>query len=191
VNNRVEICGSIASGKTTLCQCMAKNSLPLFEEFHKNPFFEDFYADPTAYSFETEITFLLQHYHLIKKQKFTSLIACDYSLLLDMAYADVNLAGDRSKIFFEIVEELQKEIGLPKNIIHLVCPEEVLLKRIIKRSRKAETSITIDYLRSLHKAISLRVKEFSCQISTLIIDSHAIDFRSDIHGIQELQALIS
>lgn len=188
---RIEICGNIASGKTTLCQGMApKGFYPLYEDFQKNPFFKDFYEDPVLYSFETEITFLLQHYHLIKKQKTSSLLACDYSLLLDMAYADVNLAGDRLKIFFEIVAELQKELGLPEQIIHLVCPEHVLLQRIIARSRDPETSITIDYLSSLHKAISLRVKDFSSQAPVITIDSHAINFTSGIDGIQELESII-
>ena len=31
-----------------------------------NPFWEAFYTDPSAYTFETEITFLLQHYHFAK-----------------------------------------------------------------------------------------------------------------------------
>jgi deoxyadenosine/deoxycytidine kinase len=190
MKNRIEICGNIASGKTTLCQGMAKKGyLPIFEDFQINPFFKDFYTDPVAYSFETEVTFLLQHYNLIKKQKGEALLASDYSLLLDMAYADVNLAGNRLKIFFEIVTELQKELGLPSKIIHLVCPEEVLLKRIIRRSREAETSITIEYLNSLSKAISLRVKDFPSQVPVLTIDSHAIDFTRGIEDIQELEPI--
>jgi len=112
--NRLEILGNIASGKTTLCQGLHnEGKIAVFEDFQKNPFFKDFYDDPIAYSFETEITFLLQHYHSIKKQKETASLACDYSLLLDVAYADVNLAGDRHKLFLEIVKELQKEIGSP------------------------------------------------------------------------------
>jgi len=186
MKNRIEICGNIASGKTTLCNGMSqKVYLPIYEEFHKNPFFEDFYEDPVAYSFETEVTFLFQHYNLIKKQETESVLVTDYSLLLDMAYADVNLSGNRLKIFFEIVEELQKEIGLPTKIIHIVCPEEVLLKRIIRRSRDAETSITIDYLESISNAISLRVKDFAKQLPVITIDSNAVNFTSGIDGIME------
>jgi len=188
--SRMEICGNIASGKTTLCQgVIRKGYIPIFEDFQKNPFFKDFYDDPVAYSFETEITFLLQHYHAIKKQKNNVLLACDYSLFLDVAYADINLAGDRYKIFIEIVEELQKEIGLPSKLIYLVCPEEILLQRIIARSREAETSITIDYLKSLCKAISLRIKEISNQVPVTTIDSNAIDFRTGIERIKKLEAI--
>lgn len=182
--SRIEICGNIASGKTTLCQVLSKKKfLPIFEDFQTNPFFEDFYNDPIAYSFETEITFLLQHYHQIKKNKSNPPILCDYSLLLDMAYADVNLSGNRLKVFFDIVEELQREIGLPERIIHLVCPEEVLLQRIIDRNREVETSITIEYLKALSNAISARVKNFSSQSLITTIDSHAINFTSGFDGI--------
>ncbi len=182
----IAISGNIASGKTTLCKGMAKYGYrSIFEDFDKNPFFNDFYDDPEAYSFETEITFLLQHYHLIKKQKNNSLLVCDYSLLLDLAYADVNLSGQRLKIFIDIVEELHKEIDLPKKIIYLICPEEVLLQRIIDRSREAESAISLDYLTSLSKAISKRIREFSHKVPVTTIDSHAIDFRSGIEKIKE------
>ena len=187
---QLEICGNIASGKTTLCQGFStKGYIPILEDFQKNPFFRDFYDDPIEYSFETEITFLLQHYHSIKKQKDTALLVCDYSLLLDVAYADVNLVGDRHKIFLEIVKELQKEIGLPSQLIYLVCPEEILLQRIIARARDAETAITIDYLKSLSRALSLRVDEISCKIPVTTIDSNALDFRAGIEGIKELEAV--
>ena len=57
--NRVEICGNIASGKTTLCQgLIGKGKNAVFEDFQKNPFFKDFYDDPVAYSFETETSFI-------------------------------------------------------------------------------------------------------------------------------------
>lgn len=192
MKNRIEICGNIASGKTTLCQALSKkNYLLLFEDFQSNPFFEDFYKDPATYSFETELTFLLQHYNLIKKQKKESTIACDYSLLLDMAYADVNLTGNRLTIFFEIVAELQQEIGLPSQIVHLVCPEEILLKRIIKRSREAESTIPLDYLTSISKAIFFRIQEISSKVPVLTIDSNAIDFTTGIDGIAELTPLVS
>ncbi|MGD0401406.1 MAG: deoxynucleoside kinase [Syntrophobacteraceae bacterium] len=190
--NRIEICGNIASGKTTLCRgLISKEFQPIFEDFQKNPFFEEFYKDPPAFSFETEVTFLLQHYHSIKIQKNNAQLVCDYSLLLDLAYADVNLAGDRHKIFCEMVAELQNEIGFPSQIINLMCPEEVLLQRIRARNREEETSITFDYLRALSKAISLRIKGILSQISVITIDSNAIDFTPGIEGIQELEPIKS
>lgn len=187
---RIEICGNIASGKTTLCGGMTQKGYhPIYEDFQKNPFFMDFYENPIVYSFETEVTFLLQHYHLIKKNRTNSPLVCDYSLLLDVAYAEVNLAGDRLKIFLEIVDEIETEIGFPTQIVNLVCPEDVLLKRIIKRSRDAEVSITIEYLHALSKAISQRINCLSNQVSVITVDSNAINFTSGIKGIQEFESI--
>ncbi|MGC8494754.1 MAG: deoxynucleoside kinase [Syntrophobacteraceae bacterium] len=191
MTNRFEICGNISSGKTTLCSGFAKKSCrPIFEDFLINPFLEKFYENPVQFAFETELTFLLHHYNSIKIQKAYALIVCDYSLFLDLAYADVNLTGNRHRIFSEIVSELQNEIGYPSRIIHLVCPEEVLLQRISARSRDVETSIKIDYLRALSRAISLRMRETSKKISVITINSHTVDFRGGINGIRELSSIM-
>ncbi|MHC1744965.1 MAG: deoxynucleoside kinase [Syntrophobacteraceae bacterium] len=186
--SRIEICGNIASGKTTLCRGLfVKGCHSVLEAFVENPFYESFYKDPALFSFETEITFLLQHYHSVKVQKGSAFFVCDYSLLLDLAYADVNLEGNRHRIFCEIAAELQNEIGFPSRVIYLVCPEEILLHRIITRSREPETSITLDYLKALSRAISLRIEGIWSQIHVITIDSHAIDFRPGIDGIRELE----
>ena len=64
---RIEICGGIASGKTTLANLLARSNIdPILEDFQTNLFWRAFYADPAGTAFETEITFLLQHYHQIK-----------------------------------------------------------------------------------------------------------------------------
>lgn len=187
---RLEILGNIASGKTTLCKNMGKKGyLSIFENFQDNPFFENFYKDPQAYSFETELTFLLQHYHSIKIPIKKKMIACDYSLFLDMAYADVNLTGNRHKLFTEIVEELLIEIGHPLQIIHLTCPEEILLQRIAARNRDVEKSISVEYLKALSKAISSRLKKIPDQIKVIPINSNSINFVSGIEGIKEFESI--
>lgn len=64
---RVEFCGGIASGKTTLTKLLQiENLTSVFEDFGKNPFYRAFYHDPVGTAFETELTFLSQHYHLEK-----------------------------------------------------------------------------------------------------------------------------
>lgn len=188
---RIEICGNIASGKTTLAtQLQTNDSVIIFEDFQNNPFYDSFYRNPLAYSFETELTFLLQHYHDIKEQRQSpSNIICDYSLLLDMAYADVNLTGNKHSIFFEVIEEVLNEIGQPESIIYLKCSENVLLNRIRERSREAEVMITIDYLKELSKAIHERIELILPVTRVLTIDSDQIDFRTSIEGIPELRSL--
>jgi deoxyadenosine/deoxycytidine kinase len=62
---RIEITGIIAAGKTTLARALADAGFAygVFESFANNPFYDAFYRNPYRCSFETEVTFLLQHYH--------------------------------------------------------------------------------------------------------------------------------
>lgn len=186
---RLEICGNIASGKTTLCQNLQKKLPTTFEEFKRNPFYEAFYHNPVAHAFETEVTFLLQHYHSIKTHPTNDLLACDFSLLQDLAYADVNLTGNRYHIFLELFREIQQELGHPRSIIYLTCPEDILLERIIDRNREAETSITIDYLKSLAGALAARVRSASSQVNVISIKSDLVDFRRNVDDIPELASI--
>lgn len=67
-NIYIEVCGGIASGKTTFASLMKNIGLnPVFEDFKKSPFWEAFYRNPGKYIFETEVSFILSHYHQIKK----------------------------------------------------------------------------------------------------------------------------
>ena len=64
---RIEICGGLASGKTTLAELMSQVSpKPVLENFKKVPSWQAFYTNPGKYIFETEITFTLLHYHQVK-----------------------------------------------------------------------------------------------------------------------------
>jgi deoxyadenosine/deoxycytidine kinase len=187
---RIEICGNIASGKTTLAKGLATCGLtPVEEKYLTNPFIHSFYSDPKKYSFETEITFLLQHYHAIKTSSQSKPLVCDYSLTLDKAYADVTLPPPRRKLFFSIAQELESEIGPPSRIIYLKCPEEVLLNRIQKRNRSFESSIDISYLQALSKAIDVRMKGMANMVDVLEINSHEINFVTNIGHIVALVSI--
>lgn len=178
---RIEICGCIAAGKTTLCQALAqKNLLPIFENFQENPFLKAFYQDPIQFAFETEITFLLQHYHAIKKQALRDNCVFDFSLLQDMAYADINLVGERKKFFAALVENLIQEISYPNLLIYLTCPPEIALKRIKQRNRDSETTISISYLEDLGAALEQRINAVKQTSSILRIDSTKFDFRQHL-----------
>lgn len=180
-NNYIGVCGNIASGKSTLASILKnKNTNVVFEDFEKNVFLEAFYNDPTKYSFETELTFLLQHYFFIKQslKKYQTNIF-DFSILLDRAYADVTLSPARKKLFHLLADELECEIGLPSKIIFLYCSEESLINRIKKRKREFEKSITIEYLTALNKSIEIQMSLISAKIDVIKIDSDLIDFSSN------------
>jgi deoxyadenosine/deoxycytidine kinase len=187
---RFEILGGIASGKTTLCENLAKiRCQPIFEVFASNPFLNAFYTDPIKFSFETEITFLLQHYHSIKTAVDTPPLVCDFSIILDKAYADVTLTRRQREVFLTVAREVEQELGFPRKVIHLHCPEDVLLARIAKRNRDFEKSITAEYLTQLNQAIQARVDEASSHCDVIAVDSHAINFVHDLDAIPHIAAL--
>jgi deoxyadenosine/deoxycytidine kinase len=154
INHFIEICGCIASGKTALSKNFGYYGYTLvYENFHKNPFLKKFYQNSILVAFETELTFLLQHYNSIKLSLKKSNCACDFSLVQDLAYADLNLTGSNHKLFCDIEHELRYEIGFPAMLIHLICPANILFKRIHDRNRAVEQNITLDYLLALNEAI--------------------------------------
>jgi deoxyguanosine kinase len=180
-HRRIEICGGIASGKTTLCNLLAsKGVYSEFERFTENPFWKLFYQDPNVHAFETEVTFLLQHYSQIKMSiPALSTVAFDYSLLQDEAYARVTLDSGRLKAFEAVYQHVMKELPHPVLVIHLKCPPEEELRRIQSRARTEENTIQLAYLDTLNKTIAHAVDEIRVRLRILEIDSAALDFAHD------------
>ncbi|TSA16215.1 MAG: hypothetical protein D4R74_04990 [Betaproteobacteria bacterium] len=136
--------------------------------------------NPSANAFETEITFLLQHFHKIKmamRRQMT--FGCDFSPTLDVAYADVTLKGRQQRVFQAVYQETRKTIGSPDFLIHLKCNPVEELRRIRRRRRTAERSITTDYLTALNAALARRLTRQSAHTEIIEIDSGRIDFAHD------------
>lgn len=179
--NYLEICGGIATGKTTLCQRLSERGIhAVFENFQTNPFWKDFYNDPRMYAFETELSFHLQHYSSIKSNLKYKNFACDFSLVQDMAYADINLTHRRHELFCDVAKELRDEIGFPSVLIHVFCHERLQLERIQTRNREPENKISVEYLRLLNLALEKRVFEANKCCRVVCIDSSKNDFRVTI-----------
>lgn len=178
MTSRIEICGGIASGKTTLANLLERLDInSILESFQTNPFWRAFYADPVGTAFETEITFLLQHYHQIKVAKNSgNAIASDFSMYLDLAYAHVTLPHEKREIFLSVYREVEKELGIPALLIHLKCDPEIELLRIRKRGREIENSITIEYLQKINTQLEKILVEKAHPGKLLIINSGLLDF---------------
>ncbi|GKS70417.1 deoxyguanosine kinase [Nitrosomonas sp. PY1] len=179
--HRIEICGGIASGKTTLANLLGRSNInPILESFQTNPFWRAFYADPVGTAFETEITFLLQHYHQIKSaQNSKNLIASDFSLYLDLAYAYVTLPQNKREVFLSVYREVEKELGTPDLLIHLKCDPKIELQRIRERGRDVENAITIEYLQQINIQLEKILNEKAHLHKLLVIDSGLLDFAHD------------
>ena len=175
---RIEIAGGIASGKTSLARVLAHAGIrAIHEDFKRNPFYIAFYEDPAAYAFETEITFLLQHYHAQKRySKRWQSYCSDYSLILDAAYAAVTLTKDDERIFEAVRERAERALPRRSLLIHLQCDPAIELARIRRRNRKAEAAIDIRYLTRINDALATKIARTKKSESVLTIDSGVIDF---------------
>ena len=146
---RIELCGGIASGKTTLAKALAmRGASSSLKSFEDNPFWSAFYEDPIANAFEAEISFLLWHYHGIKQRCHSeaSVVVCDYSLVLDLAYAATTLAADDLPVFLSVYGIISKRLPPPVLIVYLCCNAAEELRRIAERGREVERTATRDLL---------------------------------------------
>jgi len=177
----IEICGGIASGKTTFASLLTEIGFNcIYESFSTNPFWDAFYSDPAKYAFEAEITFTLQHYHQIKKlAEGGKPLVCDYSFLLDIAYAEMGLQGSQLAAFKTVYEEIKKELPPPALVIHLQCDPEIELARIRARGREVEKTITVEFLKSLNEAVTGQINKAKGNVPILTIDSARNNFVDD------------
>lgn len=177
---RIEICGGIASGKTTLARVLAKGGIiPIFERFRSNPFWRDFCADPSSCSFETELTFLLQHYHSIKGGNREPARACDFSFLLDLAFADLNLTTTRRDLFKKLHDEVLEELGPPHVLVYLQCSPDAQFRRIRARGRREERSLSIDYISNIDNNLLRLVSGLGEAVRLLTVDSERENFATN------------
>ncbi len=189
----IEVCGGIASGKTTFAILMKRIGIePLLEDFRTNPFWQAFYSDPGKYTFETEISFMLQHYHQIKRDDGNGKIKiCDFSFFLDIAYAEIGLKDSKLKAFYAVYDEIKQELPPPALLIYLNCNAEIELERIRNRGRSVEKFVTLKFLEALNKAVKLQVENARKKVEVIIVDSDQKNFLENESVIQELTALIA
>jgi deoxyadenosine/deoxycytidine kinase len=187
-SRRIEIAGAIASGKTTLATILGQAGIaPILEDFDANPFWRAFNLDRQAHAFETETTFLLQHYHDIKLASGTGLpIVCDFSPLLDLAYANVTLTNVERGLFFPLVQHVQKVIGPPALVIQVQCRPAAAIERIRLRGRAAEMTITPKYLESVSGQLAEILAKTQPGQAFMVIDTE----RENIVGDGEVRRKI-
>jgi len=190
---RVEICGGIAAGKTTFASLMKGINLgPIYEDFKKSPFWEAFYCNPGKYIFETELSFALLHYHQIKTAlESNNNLICDFSFLLDLAYANVGLTGTKLEAFECVLGEIRKDLPKPNLIVHLQCDGETELKRIRARARKEEELINLTFLDSLNKAVDKEVENVQNSIPVITVDSSKKDFANVESTKEEMVQIVN
>lgn len=187
---RIEVAGLIASGKTTLVSALAGSGICAVLENHAlNPFCDAFFRDPSAHAFETELGFLLQHYHFAKlaQAKASGPTVLDHSFELDFAYAATGLAGTRMRLFEATYHEIRRELGPPSALVFVRCDPKTALARIRNRSRPHEARIPLEFLIALGEAIEGRLAELSEEVPVVHVDAATTDFRTAGPSVHDLR----
>lgn len=180
----IAIEGCIGIGKTTVAKQLSKiteESDILLEDFESHPFLVDFYQDP-KYTFETEIIFLLIHYHQLLKRgaNTTNLLIGDYYIGKDDLYADLNLDNtDELRIFKDLYRHLSQKVVSPDLIICLSASTDLIYSRIKKRNRAEENNISYEYIEKVNKGYEDFFVKIRKKYKTVNIDMNCWDFVKD------------
>ncbi|MEA3015851.1 MAG: hypothetical protein QOI38_573 [Sphingomonadales bacterium] len=187
---RVEFCGGIGAGKSTVAEMLAtRYRLPLVREHYERiPFWEDFYRDPVAFELEKNISFLLFHGNAIRTgmaRHDAQSIICDFALFQDLAYAAMSRLPGDYVVIASVHERLIARLDLPDLVIYVRCSLDEQLTRIKRRDREPERAITRDYLEKLSMNIEAQLSGVPSSVAIMEVDTERLDF------VRETQSALS
>ena len=183
--------GAIGAGKTSLVNLLGKQygAKMILEDNDTNPFIAKFYQDREAYSFQTQIFFLLnrfnQYLELAQRELFNSVVLIDYLFQRDKIFAQLNLEDHEYRLYEQIFNLIGPKAPKPDLVIFLQASTEVLLERVSKRSRDYEAFMDPDYLDSVNKAFNNFFFYYS-DTPLLVINTNEIDFVEKKCDLEEL-----
>ena len=187
----ISVEGVIGVGKTSLATLLSKalNGKVLLEEADENPFLPKFYEDPERFSFATQVFFLLSRYNSLKsiihREIFSKVVISDYMFAKDRIFATVNLKENELNLYNKIYNLIEKDIPYPDLVIFLQADVETLIKRIKKRGRHYEMSISADYLKDLIESYNEFFFHYE-KSPVLIVNTKNADFlmnREHLNGL--------
>lgn len=185
---RIELCGPLGVGKTTLAVKLASllGHTHIKEPVETHPFLKSFYKNPEAHSFEKNAFFLLDYLHQIKSCQ-TGRYVFDHSAVVHRSYAALNGISSCEMPAFQAIDRVIEEVGPPDLLINLVCSPDIVMSRIKKRGRSFEAQVPRQYVASLLEEIQKQVNLVRGQMRVLDLDAGAYDFDStaDIERVVE------
>lgn len=148
---RVAIEGGIGSGKTSTATLVAEQLgwEVVLEQTATHPFLADFYADMERYKLETELGFVLLHYHQLHVLDPATNVIADFSQGKDLIFARMNLEGEDLELFQLLYERLSGKVPSPDLCVVIDAPVSTLMERIQKRARSYEIHMPTEYLEKL------------------------------------------
>lgn len=190
----IAIEGGIGVGKTTTAQIVAQRLGfdAVLERTEAHPFLAAFYEDPKRFALETELGFVLLHYHQLHAIHKSAFVVTDFSPVKDVAFARMNLRGEDIALFDHVYHRLHGRLSQPAFAVFLDLDIDEALNRIRNRGRSYELAITKEYLRRLREAyreISDRLANHVRLVQILPDDSREAVAEKVLSAIRESQIL--
>jgi deoxyadenosine/deoxycytidine kinase len=163
--------GSIGSGKTTTATLVANRlgAPVVLENTVAHPFLEDFYADPARHAIQTELAFLLIHYHQLNALPSAPRVITDFAPAKDLAFAIMNLNKGDLKLFETVYDDLLGRVEQPLLTILLDVPVDVLFTRIRARGRPYEQQMAVEYLTRLRQSYEALMAKMGTAVEVLSV----------------------
>jgi deoxyadenosine/deoxycytidine kinase len=190
----IAIAGNIGSGKTTLSGLLAKHFgwQPHYEDVETNPYLPSFYEDMQRWSFNLQVYFLNSRFRqIIEIRNSGKTVVQDRTIYEDAYIFAPNLHAmnlmttrdfDNYSSLFELMSTFVKP---PDLLIYLRASVPTLVSQIQKRGRDYESSIRIDYLKSLNDRYEAWISKYTLG-KLLIVEVDNINFSEkpeDLAGV--------
>ena len=188
--------GNIGSGKTSLCEILARryNSQLILEQFADNPFLPYFYEDPVRYAFTVELFFMterhkqLQH-TLLSPSLFNEYYISDYIFWKSIIFGRRNLDEEEYRLLQNLFNILNSNFPHPDLLVYLHRSPAKLLELIKERGRHYESAISKEYLTGIQDSY---FEFFRSQVSypILILEVENVDFVNNEQHCDEILYLL-
>lgn len=195
-NNFIVIEGNIGAGKTSLSKKIAEeyNAKLILEQFADNPFLPKFYEDQARYSFQLEMSFLIDRFNQMKNELrdlelFKSFTVSDYFFTKSLIFAKTTLEDEEFKLYRKLFNIIYSSLPKPDLYVFLYLSIDNLEKNIKKRGRSYEQTIKREYLTNIHENYFEYFKQQK-DFTFLIIDTNGIDFVNNTDDYKKITDVI-
>lgn len=194
----IAVAGNIGAGKTTLTRLLAKHYgwTPHFEEVNDNPYLDDFYEDMKRWSFNLQIFFLRSRLSQVMKIRESGKdVIQDRTIFEDACIfapnlKDMGLMSSRDYDNYEaIFQQMISFVKAPDLLIYLKASVPTLVNQIQKRGREYESSIRLDYLKSLNERYNEWAESYTSG-KLLVINVDNINFDENIQDLSKVIDMI-
>ena len=183
--------GPIGVGKTSLAKILAGefHARSIFEKVEDNPFLSKFYEDRETYAFQNQIFFLLSRYQqqreLSQQELFNQNTVADYLFAKDKIFASLTLSSEELNLYQQIYQLLDTRVPKPDLVVYLQAGPEVLYKRIKKRDKSYERSVTPEYLEEVAQTYNRFFFHYD-ESPLLVVNTSEIDFVASSKDLADL-----